>query len=99
MICKKCGDEFELKPNKPGFANVCEDCTGLHRATPLPKPAAPAPQKNIWTAAQELLASVEAIDGRPDPILRAMIQPLRSLAVNATGRRKRGTSFRQGGAR
>ena len=24
--CKICGDEFELKPGKPGFANVCPDC-------------------------------------------------------------------------
>lgn len=27
MICSKCGDEFQLLPNKPGFANVCPNCT------------------------------------------------------------------------
>ncbi len=25
--CVKCGEEFELKPGKPGFANRCPDCT------------------------------------------------------------------------
>ena len=26
-ICSKCGEEFELMPGKPGFANVCVNCT------------------------------------------------------------------------
>lgn len=25
--CKVCGEEFELKPDKPGFATHCPDCT------------------------------------------------------------------------
>ncbi len=25
--CVVCGEEFELKPNKPGFANRCPDCS------------------------------------------------------------------------
>jgi len=25
--CAGCGEEFELKPDKPGFANRCPDCT------------------------------------------------------------------------
>lgn len=25
--CVKCGEEFELKPNKPGFANRCPECS------------------------------------------------------------------------
>ena len=25
--CVVCGEEFELKPNKPGFANRCPECT------------------------------------------------------------------------
>jgi hypothetical protein len=25
--CAVCGEEFELKPNKPGFANRCPDCS------------------------------------------------------------------------
>lgn len=27
MVCKECGGEFILQPNKPGFANVCPTCT------------------------------------------------------------------------
>lgn len=25
--CVVCGEEFELKPDKPGFANRCPDCS------------------------------------------------------------------------
>lgn len=25
--CAVCGEEFELKPNKPGFANRCPSCS------------------------------------------------------------------------
>ena len=26
-ICAVCSEEFELKPDKPGFANRCPECT------------------------------------------------------------------------
>jgi len=26
-ICAVCSEEFELKPNKPGFANRCPECS------------------------------------------------------------------------
>jgi predicted RNA-binding Zn-ribbon protein involved in translation (DUF1610 family) len=26
-VCAVCGEEFELKPDKPGFANRCPECT------------------------------------------------------------------------
>lgn len=26
-ICVACGEEFELKPGKPGFANRCPECS------------------------------------------------------------------------
>ncbi|MGA2728489.1 MAG: hypothetical protein ABSE96_11790 [Terracidiphilus sp.] len=26
-ICAVCGEEFELKPDKPGFANRCPSCS------------------------------------------------------------------------
>lgn len=26
-VCVVCKEEFELKPDKPGFANRCPDCT------------------------------------------------------------------------
>jgi hypothetical protein len=33
-ICTVCGEEFELKPGKPGFANRCLDCSTDEPATP-----------------------------------------------------------------
>jgi hypothetical protein len=26
-VCAICGEEFELKPDKPGFANRCPECS------------------------------------------------------------------------
>lgn len=26
-VCVACGEEFELRPGKPGFANRCPDCS------------------------------------------------------------------------
>ena len=26
-VCVACGEEFELKPDKPGFANRCRECS------------------------------------------------------------------------
>ncbi|HTV16785.1 MAG TPA: hypothetical protein VME68_18845 [Acidobacteriaceae bacterium] len=26
-VCSECGEEFELKPDKPGFANRCPACS------------------------------------------------------------------------
>jgi len=26
-VCSICSEEFELKPDKPGFANRCPDCS------------------------------------------------------------------------
>jgi hypothetical protein len=26
-VCAICGEEFELRPGKPGFANRCPDCS------------------------------------------------------------------------
>ena len=82
--CKKCGEEFDLKPGKPGYANVCEDCTGLHPNTPLAKPAEKKPRKSsgdIGTAALNLLRAVEALEGRPDSTLREIIRPLLNFRV------------------
>jgi len=28
-VCAICGEEFELKPGKPGFANRCPSCSEL----------------------------------------------------------------------
>jgi hypothetical protein len=36
-ICTVCAEEFELKPDKPGFANVCPECTSLEPTGPTTK--------------------------------------------------------------
>jgi hypothetical protein len=32
--CVVCGEEFELKPDKPGFANRCPECTESEAEAP-----------------------------------------------------------------
>jgi hypothetical protein len=32
-VCAVCGEEFELKPGKPGFANRCPECSEPEAAT------------------------------------------------------------------
>ena len=39
--CAICSEEFELKPDKPGFANRCPAAVNLKRKTP--------PPRNTWT--------------------------------------------------
>lgn len=31
--CVVCGEEFELKPDKPGFANRCPECSSTEAET------------------------------------------------------------------
>jgi len=41
-ICAICSEEFELKPDKPGFANHCPECSatdGVDPVTNRPKDA------------------------------------------------------------
>jgi hypothetical protein len=33
-ICSVCAEEFELKPDKPGFANRCPACSAPELTTP-----------------------------------------------------------------
>ena len=33
-ICVVCGEEFELKPDKPGFANRCPECSAPESTDP-----------------------------------------------------------------
>ncbi|MFZ1131403.1 MAG: hypothetical protein WBV31_04765 [Terriglobales bacterium] len=34
-VCAVCGEEFELKPDKPGFANRCPTCSEPESADPV----------------------------------------------------------------
>lgn len=36
-VCVICSEQFELKPDKPGFANRCPDCTELENSEPVSK--------------------------------------------------------------
>jgi hypothetical protein len=33
-VCSVCGEEFELRPGKPGFANRCPECSERDNASP-----------------------------------------------------------------
>ncbi len=36
-VCAACGEEFELKPDKPGFANRCPECSEPDDSDPKAK--------------------------------------------------------------
>ena len=36
-VCSICSEEFELKPDKPGFANRCPECTAAEGVEPAKK--------------------------------------------------------------
>ncbi|HXA86889.1 MAG TPA: hypothetical protein VNZ47_17520 [Candidatus Dormibacteraeota bacterium] len=36
-VCAVCSEEFELKPDKPGFANRCPACSETETAEPATK--------------------------------------------------------------
>ncbi len=40
-VCAVCGEEFELKPGKPGFANRCPSCSEEDSASPGSKSGDP----------------------------------------------------------
>jgi hypothetical protein len=47
--CVVCGEEFELRPNKPGFANRCPECSEPEAITPpsVPTPGASKPDSGL----------------------------------------------------
>ena len=36
-VCSVCDEEFELKPDKPGFANLCPECSTPEATDPTTK--------------------------------------------------------------
>ena len=36
-VCVVCSEEFELKPDKPGFANRCPQCSAIEETAPAGK--------------------------------------------------------------
>jgi hypothetical protein len=51
--CVACGEEFELKPNKPGFANRCPDCSEPDGAVSTTKGTMDASERQSTREANE----------------------------------------------
>ena len=54
-VCAVCSEEFELKPDKPGFANRCPECS---------EPDAVSPAEKLRMSAEERKAAAEANEER-----------------------------------
>jgi len=52
-ICAVCGEEFELKPGKPGFANRCPACSEPENAGPATKQSIDADEREAQAEANE----------------------------------------------
>jgi hypothetical protein len=52
-ICAVCGEEFELKPNKPGFANRCPECSESDDTTPAAQRRMDADERKSMSEANE----------------------------------------------
>jgi hypothetical protein len=52
-ICAVCSEEFELKPDKPGFANRCPACSEPESADSKTKPGMDADERKNLAEANE----------------------------------------------
>ncbi len=52
-ICAVCSEEFELRPNKPGFANRCPACSEPENSEPVTKRSMDADERKALTEANE----------------------------------------------
>jgi hypothetical protein len=52
-ICAVCGEEFELKPNKPGFANRCPECSENDDTAPAAQRRMDADERKSMSEANE----------------------------------------------
>jgi hypothetical protein len=52
-VCAVCSKEFELKPDKPGFANRCPECSEPEHADPVTKRPMDAAERKIVIEANE----------------------------------------------
>ena len=52
-VCSICGEEFELKPDKPGFANRCPDCTETESEQTATKRPMDAVERKIQAEANQ----------------------------------------------
>ncbi len=52
-VCIVCSEEFELKPDKPGFANRCPDCTADEADAKSDRPRLDADERKSAAEANE----------------------------------------------
>jgi len=52
-VCAVCSEEFELKPDKPGFANRCPACSEPKPADPIKKQSMDADERKSMKEANE----------------------------------------------
>jgi hypothetical protein len=52
-VCAVCSEEFELKPDKPGFANRCPACSTPELTVPASKPHMDADERKTQSEANE----------------------------------------------
>jgi hypothetical protein len=58
-VCAICKEEFELKPDKPGFANRCPQCS---EESTIPESTGPATKRRM--TAEERKSAKEANEAR-----------------------------------
>jgi hypothetical protein len=52
-VCTVCSEEFELKPDKPGFANRCPACSAPEITGPATNPRMDADERKTQSEANE----------------------------------------------
>lgn len=53
QVCSVCSEEFELKPDKPGFANRCPACSEPEHGDPVTKQSMDADERRALTEAND----------------------------------------------
>jgi hypothetical protein len=52
-VCVVCSEEFELRPDKPGFANRCPSCSEPESTDPVTEPTMDAVERKAAKEADE----------------------------------------------
>jgi hypothetical protein len=52
-VCAVCSEQFELRPDKPGFANRCPSCSEPENADPITKRGSDADERKTLKEANE----------------------------------------------
>jgi hypothetical protein len=52
-ICTVCTEEFELKPDKPGFADRCPECSSSEATLPIAQRRMDADERKTLSEANE----------------------------------------------